>query len=160
MIKKIISGGQTGADQAALDIAIELGIPYDGWIPKHRITEDGSLPDKYRLKEMPTISYQARTDKNIMESDATLIFSHGQLTGGSKYTLEMGLQYKRPCLHINLDEYNAFQATQEIHTWINEKKIEILNIAGPRASKDSKIYQAVKDIVKAVIKRLGICTTY
>jgi predicted Rossmann-fold nucleotide-binding protein len=66
MLKKIISGGQTGADRAALDTAIEKGIPHGGWIPKGRKTEDGTLPEQYNLQEMPTTSYPKRTEKNIL----------------------------------------------------------------------------------------------
>ena len=81
MIDKIISGGQTGADRAALDVAIELGIPHGGWVPKGRKTEAGRLPAKYQLKEMPTDSYPERTEQNVLDSDGTLIISHGSLTG-------------------------------------------------------------------------------
>ncbi|MBW2083807.1 MAG: hypothetical protein JRI39_12165, partial [Deltaproteobacteria bacterium] len=83
MINKIISGGQTGAEQAALDVAIELGIPHGGWIPKGRLTENGFLPEIYQLQEMPTTSYVKKTEQNILDSDGTLIISHGKLTGGS-----------------------------------------------------------------------------
>jgi hypothetical protein len=77
MIKKIISGGQTGADRAALDTAIKLGIPHGGWISKGRKAEDGPLPDKYQLQEMPTDSYPERTEQNVVDSEGTLIISHG-----------------------------------------------------------------------------------
>jgi predicted Rossmann-fold nucleotide-binding protein len=80
MISKIISGGQTGVDQAALDVAIALGIPHGGWIPKGRKTENGALPDKYRLKEMSTSSYAKRTEQNVIDSEGTLIISLGPLT--------------------------------------------------------------------------------
>jgi len=86
MLTKIISGGQTGADRAALDITIEFGILHFGWIPKSKKTEDGVLPDKYKLKEMPTASYPKRTVQNVLDSDGTLILSHGKLTGGSALT--------------------------------------------------------------------------
>ena len=86
MIKKIISGGQTGADRAALDTAIKIGIPQGGWIPKGRITEEGPLPDKYQLQEMSSDSYPERTEQNVIDSDGTLIISRGPLTGGSLYT--------------------------------------------------------------------------
>ena len=88
MITKIISGGQTRADQAALDFAIEHDIPHGGWIPKGRKTETGILPDKYKLDEMPTASYPKRTERNILDSDGTLIFSRGKLTGGPAVTYE------------------------------------------------------------------------
>ena len=72
MIIRIISGGQTGADRAALDFAIKHNIPYGGWVPKGRKTEDGTLPEKYHLQEMPTVQYANRTEKNILDSDGTL----------------------------------------------------------------------------------------
>jgi hypothetical protein len=150
MLKKIISGGQTGTDQAALDVAIELGIPYGGWIPKGRITEDGVLDSKYKLDEMQTANYNKRTEKNVIESDGTLIISHGRLSGGSDYTREMALLHHRPWLHVDLNKTGAFQAAEKIKSWIAEKEIEVLNVAGPRASKDPTIYQATVDILETV----------
>jgi hypothetical protein len=150
MLKKIISGGQTGADQAALDVAMELGIPYGGWIPKGRITEDGVLDSKYKLNEMQTANYNKRTEKNVIESDGTLIISHGRLSGGSDYTREMALLHHRPWLHVDLNKTGAFQAAEKIKSWIAEKEIEVLNVAGPRASKDQTIYQATVDILETV----------
>jgi hypothetical protein len=81
MIKKIISGGQTGADRAALDVALKFDIPHGGWIPKGRKAEDGPLPEQYQLQEMPTASYPKRTEQNVIDSDGTLIISRGKLTG-------------------------------------------------------------------------------
>jgi hypothetical protein len=150
MLKKIISGGQTGADQAALDIAIKLGIPYGGWIPKGRITEMGVLDSKYKLKEMETTNYNKRTEQNVIDSDGTLIISHGRLTGGSDYTREMALLHHRPWLHIDLSKTGAFQAAGKIKSWITDNKIEVLNVAGSRASKDPAIYQATVDIIETV----------
>ncbi|MBU0987193.1 MAG: putative molybdenum carrier protein, partial [Proteobacteria bacterium] len=135
MVKKIISGGQTGADQAALDVALKLGIPHGGWIPKGRITEGGMLDDRYQLQEMETTNYNKRTEKNVIDSDGTLILSHGPLTGGSEYTREMAIQHKRSWLHIDLYTTIAFQAAQKIRAWIAENNIEVLNVAGSRASK-------------------------
>jgi hypothetical protein len=86
VIEKIVSGGQTGADRAGLDAAIELGIPHGGWVQKGRKTEDGGLPEQYHLKEMPIASYAARTEQNVIDSDGTLIVSHGKLNGGSAMT--------------------------------------------------------------------------
>ncbi len=151
MLIKIISGGQTGADQAALDAAIKLGIPHGGWIPKGRKTEDGILPDKYNLKEMPTGSYPERTEQNVIDSDGTVIISHGELTGGSKLTDKLAEKHYRPCLHVNLNKTPAFIASSIISAWIDLHKILILNVAGSRASKDSNIYQDVKYIIEGVI---------
>lgn len=151
-IKKIISGGQTGADQGALDAAIKLGVPHGGWIPKGRLTENGVLPDKYELKELPTQSYTKRTEKNILDSRGTVIISHGKLTGGSALTEKLATIHKRPCLHINLNTMPMTEAALNIHSWIDKHGIEILNVAGPRSSEDSKIYRKVKDIIETVIR--------
>ncbi len=150
MIKKIISGGQTGADQAAIDLAIKLGIPYGGWLPKGRKTEKGPLPDKYLLQELPDRSYSKRTYKNVIASDGTLILSHGKLSGGSELTRITAKKNDRPCLHIDLNKTIAFKAAEQIKNWIETYKIEVLNIAGPRESNDPKIYKAVCDILETV----------
>ncbi len=150
MLNKIISGGQTGADRAALDVAIKLGIPHGGWIPKGRKTETGALDAKYKLTEMETPDYNKRTEQNVKDSDGTLIISHGKLTGGSDYTREMALLHHRPWLHIDLNKTNAFQAAEKIKSWLTENEIEVLNVAGSRASKDPAIYQATVDIIETV----------
>ena len=150
MIRKIISGGQTGADQAALDAAIKLGIPHGGWIPKGRLTENGPLPDKYKLTEMPSTAYVLRTEQNVVDSSGTLIISHGKLTDGSDYTRKMAVKHHRPWLHVDLNKTPAFKAVTLICSWIDENAIEILNVAGPRASKDDQIYPAVLKLIESV----------
>ena len=150
MIKKIISGGQTGADRAALDSALALGISHGGWIPKGRITEDGPLPDKYNLQEMSTDSYPARTEQNVIDSDGTLIVSHGKLTGGSAYTRKMAMKHGKTWFHADLNKLPTFQAAMLIEDWIKKNGIEILNVAGSRASKDRSIYGLVTVILELV----------
>jgi len=150
MIEKIISSGQTGADSAALDAALRWRIPYGGWIPRGRITEAGRLPNKYQLDEMPTDSYPARTKQNVLDSDGTLIISHGPLTGGSNYTKEQALKHNRPNLHIDLNKTNSFKAARVIYNWVIENNIETLNVAGPRASKDEYIYRATIHLLTTV----------
>ena len=151
MIKKIISGGQTGVDRAALDVAIKLDIPHGGWIPKGRKAEDGPIPEIYQLQEMPTESYPARTEKNVIDSDGTLIISHGSLTGGSAYTRKMAMKHGRPWFHIDLNKLPTFQAAMIIDDWISKKGIETLNVAGPRASKDPHIFGLVKVFLELVL---------
>ncbi len=151
MIRKIISGGQTGADRAALDTAMYMQIPHGGWIAKGRKTEDGMLPEKYKLQEMPTEKNEERTEKNVIESDGTLIFSHGKLMGGSQYTLQCAEKHNRPRLHMDMDRTNAFQAVQSISEWIQQNHIEVLNVAGPRQSEDPGIYKSVCDIMEVVL---------
>jgi len=151
MLKKIISGGQTGADRAALDAAIEMGIEHGGWIPKGRKAEDGPVDEKYHLKEMKTSSYKARTEQNILDSDATLIISHGKLTGGSALTKKLAEKHSRPCLHIDLRATNPFSALKAVCYWIEHNNVEVLNIAGPRLSKDPRIYEATLTLIKDII---------
>ena len=151
MIEKIISGGQTGADRGAIDAAIKYCFLYGGWIPKGQLTENGTLPDEYKLKEMPTKNYPARTEKNVLASDGTAIITHGKLTGGSALTKKLAKKHKRPYLHINLNETPTFLASSKINALINENNIEVLNAAGSRASKDPQIYEDTKYIIQGVI---------
>jgi hypothetical protein len=151
MIKKIISGGQIGADQAALDVAIKMGISHGGWIQKGRKTQRGILPEKYQLKEMPVAGFKERIEQNIIDSDGTVIISHGNLTGGSDYGQEMAKKHNRPCLHIDLNEMPLSVAPSEINTWIIENNIEVLNVTGSRTSEDSKIYKDTMNSIEGVI---------
>lgn len=140
MILKIVSGGQTGVDRAALDVALKLGIPHGGWVPKGRVAEDGPLPETYRMHETATAVYAERTEKNVIDSDGTLIISRGELSGGSEATREMALKHGRPWLHIDLNRTAAFVSAVRITQWWSTHRIRILNVAGPRASKDPQIY--------------------
>ncbi len=150
MIKRIVSGGQTGVDRASLDVAIKLGIDHGGWIPRGRLTESGELPQKYHLTETSSSQYSVRTEKNVVAAEGTLIISHGPLTGGSGYTREMAVKHGRPWLHMDLNQMAAFHAATAINNWILQKEIEILNVAGPRASEDPGIYQDTLNILESV----------
>ena len=152
MIKKIISGGQTGADRAALDVAIKLGIPHGGWIPKGRLAENGMIPAEYKLQEMPTDSYAARTEQNVIDSDGTLIIARGKLSGGSDYTREMALKHKKQLLYVDLNLHEPLDAASLIASWIKLQRIEILNVAGPRTTKDPSIYRDVLTIVEKTLQ--------
>lgn len=155
IVKKIISGAQTGADRAALDFAIDSGIPHGGWVPKGRKAEDGVIPDKYSVREAPTAHYARRTELNVIDSDGTLIISHGPLTGGSAKTMAFAVKHNKPRLHIDLEQTAEFLAAVEINHWINKNGIEILNIAGPRASHDPNIYDATVNVLET-IAHIGI----
>ena len=101
-VAKIMSGGQTGADRAALDFAIEHGIPHGGWCPKGRRAEDGPIDARYQLKEPPSANYVQRTEWNTRDSDGTVVFSIGEnLTGGSKKTVELARKHRKPVLHLS-----------------------------------------------------------
>ena len=150
MIVKIISGGQTGADRAALDAAIRLGVPHGGWIPKGRLAEDGPLPESYTLKETTSAVYAERTEKNVIDADGTLIIARGKLRGGTAYTREMAVKHGRPWLHIDLRQMPAFRAALAIREWIATQRIMVLNVAGPRASKDPRIYSDTLAMLESV----------
>lgn len=147
---KIISGGQTGVDQAALDAAIKHGIPHGGWVPKGRKTEAGPLASKYKLKELDSDRYRDRTEKNIIDGDGTLIFSFGALTGGSALTESLALKHDRPCLVIDLEHVSGNEAIIAIEKWLEKYSIRILNVAGPRLSGEPRIYDAVYAILLKV----------
>ena len=148
MIEKIISGGQTGAERAALDVAIKFNIPHGGWIPKGRKTEDGRLPDRYQLQEMPTSGYPSRTEQNVLDADGILIFSRGEPTGGTRHTRIAALKHRKHLLHIDLNIPTSYDAASLILSWIKLQNIKTLNVAGPRASKDGKIYGDVFRILE------------
>jgi len=151
MIEKIISGGQAGADRAALDVAIKLGIPHGGWVPKGRKTEDGKLPKRYQLKETPHMSYPQRTEMNVIDSEGTLIITHGRLRGEAALTQKLAKKHNRPCFHVNLKETLGHKASEIVRFWIETRKIRVLNVAGSRASTDPKIYRSVRELLQAVI---------
>jgi len=144
---KIISGGQTGADRAALDAAIELKIPHGGWLPKGRKTEEGPLPGRYLLRELDSKGYKKRTEKNVINSDGTMIVSYGPLTGGSALTESLALRHDRPCLILDLDEISIIEAVEAVEKWLLRYLISTLNVAGPRASGEPGIYAAVKELL-------------
>jgi hypothetical protein len=146
MIGKILSGGQTGADRAALDWAIEHKIPHGGWCPKGRKALDGPLNHRYRLTETPTASYAQRTEWNVRDSHATVIFTLNKtLRGGSKKTAEFAKKYNNPCLHISKAQYDC-----ELQLAIFARDINALNIAGPRESEEPGIYSFVKETLEQV----------
>jgi len=150
-IKKIISGGQTGADQAALDATIEMGLPHGGWVPLGRMTEKGRLSPRYKMQEINAIDYDQRTELNVIDSDGTLLFSKGPLKGGSALTKKLARKHLKPCLHVNIDEISQYRAVEIIKSWLDVRQIEILNVAGPRESECPQIYDQVLDILKSVL---------
>lgn len=151
-IQKIVSGGQTGADRAALDAAIALGRPYGGWLPPGRKTEDGPLPARYQLQELASGGYRRRTERNVIDSDGTLLISHGQLTGGSLLTLQLARKRERPCLHVDCEILPPAAVLPLVESWLKDNDIRILNVAGPRASGDPRIYEVAKALVTELLR--------
>ena len=150
---RIVSGAQTGADLAALDIALELGLECGGWVPKGRTNEAGVISPHYPdLKEAPSVHPDVRTELNVRDSDVTLIVSHGPLSGGSLYTLKMTEKYCKPVLHIDLEACTPEEAAENVRTWLASFDESLtLNVAGPRASEDPLIYEVTRRLLELVL---------
>jgi hypothetical protein len=133
---KIISGGQTGADRAALDWAIAHGVEHGGWCPEGRLAEDGVIPMRYQVVELAGGGYRARTKANVRESDATLIISiDSSLSGGSRLTAEFAKAFEKPCLHV----YPAMDWRDALEGWLEVNPVRVLNVAGPRLSSEPDV---------------------
>ena len=131
MLKKIISGGLTVADQAALDAAISLGIPHGGYIPWGRMTEIGPLPLKYRLQEINTDNHLDCIERNVEESKGTIIISAGELNDDAKYARKMTMKHTHQLFIVDLELTPSFEAPTIVHDWIQTYNIDVLYITGP-----------------------------
>ncbi|MFH1548783.1 MAG: putative molybdenum carrier protein [Candidatus Omnitrophota bacterium] len=146
-LKKIVSGGQTGVDRAALDVALKCKIVCGGWCPNGRIAEDGIIPKRYPLKETESSDYEIRTEWNVKDSDGTLVLNEGELTGGTAFTVECAKKHKKPYLIVDLDNCSA-NVLDAFWNWIEKNNIKILNMAGPRESKLQGIYKIAKKFLE------------
>jgi len=147
VLARIISGGQTGADRAALDWAIRRGLPHGGWCPKGRKAEDGTIDQRYNLVETPSEDYSQRTKWNVRDSDGTAVFSiRGALRGGSLLTAELAGQYDKPMIHLRQEDERTNHA-RELRSFIDEFGISVLNVAGPRESDEPDVYRFVARVL-------------
>ncbi len=149
---KIISGGQTGVDRAALDAALESGVSAGGWCPEGRKAEDGPIAERYPLQELPDGSYKERTLKNVQDSDATIIIYFESISGGTEETLLYCLNEKKPYLLIDGSGITEDSASKRIKHFIDENQISLLNVAGPRASKEQRAYEYTKQVITLMLK--------
>jgi hypothetical protein len=149
MLRQIVSGGQTGVDRAALDVALEAGIPCGGWCPRGRTAEDGRLTGRYPLRETPSDAYAQRTEWNVRDSDGTLILARGELEGGTALTEKYAGKLGRPCLIIDLGQAPA---PEPVLDWLQEHKISVLNVAGPRESGCLGIYRLAVEFLSRVFE--------
>jgi hypothetical protein len=133
IVKKIVSGGQTGVDRAALDVAIYLEIEHGGWCPRGRRAEDGRIPKTYKLKTTSSANYAIRTEQNVIDSDGTCLLYRGQTVGGTDLTRRLAIKHRRPLLGIDLSCL-APSNFEEFANWVLTNGIQILNVAGPRES--------------------------
>ena len=151
-LEKIISGGQTGADQGALDGAIACAFPHGGSLPAGRKTEAGMLPLSYQMTELESDRYGDRTERNVIDGDGTLILSHGPLTGGSALTEKIAQRLRKPCMHIDFSLIPMDDAGARVAAWIEESDIRVLNVAGPRASSDPRIYELTRELIRGLLE--------
>jgi hypothetical protein len=148
----IVSGGQTGADRAALDFAIREGLPHEGWCPRGRLAEDRPLDDRYLLRETPTANYAERTAWNVRDSDATIVFTlQKALTGGTRLTAETAAAMGRPLLHLCSTEHGVLEAAAMLRQFLAANKVVRLNAAGPRASQEPGIAAYVDAVLAAAL---------
>lgn len=151
MIDRVVSGGQTGVDRAALDWAIEHNVPHGGWCPKGRRAEDGVIPARYRLQETASPRYDTRTRANVVDSDATLILNLGVLDGGTLLTAELCQQKRKACLVVQLDASIDTEIART-RSWLRSTSIATLNIAGPRESTRPGAYAAAQAFLGKLVE--------
>lgn len=155
MLHKIVSGGQTGVDRAALDVALDFGIAAGGWCPEGRLAEDGRIPWRYPVIALPGAGYRQRTKRNVADSDGTVILYFGAPTGGTEQTLLFCIQTQKPYVLIDATEASLVRASDKLAHFIEQVGIGVLNVAGPRASGAPEAYAYARTVLEAV---LGDCS--
>lgn len=151
-LQKIISGGQTGVDRAALDAAQAHDVSVGGWCPRGRRAEDGPIPEKYPLRETPSEEYEQRTAWNVRDSDGTLIITDGVPEGGTALTMKEARRQGRTVLHVRTPDPVPVEM---IRAWGEDHDIRVLNVAGPRASEVEGIYDRAHRILDAFLEDLS-----
>ena len=151
-VREIWSGGQTGVDRAALDVARELGLITGGWVPLGRLAEDGPIPERYAgLQETETADYAVRTTRNVEDSDATLILYRHRLTGGTAFTRLEAVRLGRPHLAMDLAEQDLHEAVTTARQWLHMLPGSRLNVAGPRASSDPEMLDLAQAVLRGIL---------
>lgn len=146
--ERIVSGGQTGVDRAALDVALELGLPCGGWCPAGRWAEDGPIDPRYPLRETPSAEPAQRTAWNVRDSEATLVFSPEPLTGGTASTVEEAERLGRAYLVVDPFSPAAVDVAGE---WLRRLRPRVLNVAGPRESTCPGVGDAVREALRDLL---------
>ncbi|HJU03678.1 MAG TPA: putative molybdenum carrier protein [Nitrospiraceae bacterium] len=147
LINKVVSGGQTGVDRAALDVARTLGMVHGGWCPSGRLAEDGIIPPEYPLHETPSAEYAQRTRWNVRDSDGTLVLTMGRSKLGTALTIDVATRLNKPYLVVDLINQPCADV---VRRWARDHHIRILNVAGPRESTSPGIYTRAKQFLSAV----------
>jgi len=151
----IISGAQTGVDRAALDAAMSCGLDYGGSIPRNRRAEDGPVDARYAaLTELQSDDYTTRTRRNVLDAEATLILCPGSPEGGTALTEHIALELGRPVLIVDIDKKTYRSSIDSIRAWLTTLAPAVLNIAGPRESKNPGLYTRALNILEKVFQEL------
>lgn len=148
---KIISGGQTGVDRGALDAALAAGAPCGGWCPEGRAAEDGRIPDRYPVEALAGAGYRERTRANVEASDATVIVHFDELEGGTALTVDICRELHRPHLLVNAAAESAERAAGRLRAFIDKHGVQVLNVAGPRASKWSGGGEFAQGVIRGLL---------
>ena len=152
MIKKVISGGQSGVEIAALDAAIRLDIPHEGWCYRDRKTDGGTLSEHYKVKEIGSPSYFQRLEKNVKDSEGAVILNYGQLVIGSRAVKDIAERYHKPCLNVNLSKHPMNHAIALIRKWMTRHDIATIYFTGTKTggSLSPNVYDEVIQIIEGV----------
>ena len=151
---KIVAGGQTGVDRAALEWALANGIPHGGWCPKGRKAEDGVIPPQFQLRETGSDNYSIRTRRNVRDSGGTVIFSErAELTGGTKETAEFAKAIGKPLLKL-VSSAGIQESATQLNSFLKEHGIVVLNVAGPRASEEPEVSRFVNAVLTQALQSL------
>ncbi|MCH2182341.1 MAG: putative molybdenum carrier protein [Mariniblastus sp.] len=152
-VTKVISGGQTGVDQAALDVAIQQGLSHGGWCPLGRRCEAGTIPEKYQLSPTRSTDYAVRTEQNVVDSDGTLVLYRGVLTGGTAWTVHCLQRHRKPYFLIDFDRTVGCATRDQVRSWLRQQRIFVLNVAGPRASSHPEMGRRASDFLGRLLER-------
>lgn len=152
IFEKIVSGGQTGADQGALDAALALNHPCGGWCPEGRLSETGRIPDRYPVTEHSSSEYAVRTEANVVDSDGTLIFTYGEPTGGTKLTVELAGKHGKPHYIFDFEDEAQNHDPEVIQQWGQDNNVYVLNVAGPKESKNPGTHALVRSVMLMLLE--------